>query len=145
MIDSGQETAPAHQVAALCYRTSPRLEVLLVTSRETKRWVTPKGWPMKNRTDFEAAAIEAFEEAGVQGDIANEPLGKFGYDKTLKSGDVREVLASLYALEVSVVLEDWPERKQRTRAWFAPEDAANAVDECDLADLIRAFGLKLAR
>lgn len=136
----GGETAPAHQVAALCYRTSPRVEVLLVTSRDTGRWVTPKGWPMKNRTDPEAAAREAYEEAGVEGPITAEPFGRFGYDKTLKSGDIRPVLAALYTLKVEVEHSNWPEREQRARVWYTVEEAAKAVREEDLADLIRAFG-----
>ncbi|MES2033682.1 MAG: NUDIX domain-containing protein, partial [Pseudomonadota bacterium] len=122
------------------YRTVPRLEILLITSRETRRWVTPKGWPMKNRTDSEAAAREAYEEAGVEGEIATEPFGMFGYDKTLKSGDVRPVLAALYPLRVEVELSEWPERAQRARVWYTVQEAAAAVREEDLADLIRAFG-----
>lgn len=139
MIDS-TETVPARQVAALCYRTFPRLEILLVTSRETRRWVTPKGWPMKNRLDHEAAAQEAFEEAGVRGDVDRMPFGVFGYDKTLKSGDLRPVLAALYPLKVESELSDWPERGQRARVWYTVEEAAAAVREDDLAELIRAFG-----
>lgn len=139
MIDSA-ETPPARQVAALCYRTFPRLEILLITSRETRRWVTPKGWPMKNRTDPDAAAREAYEEAGVEGEVSPEPFGFFGYDKTLKTGNVRPVLAALYPLKVEVELADWPERSQRARVWYTVEEAAAAVREDDLADLIRAFG-----
>jgi len=139
MIDSA-ETAPARQVAALCYRTSPRLEILLVTSRETRRWVTPKGWPMKNRLDHQAAAQEAFEEAGVEGVVADEPFGFFGYDKTLKSGLSKPVLAALYPLKVEKEHSEWPERGQRARVWYTVDEAASAVREEDLGDLIRAFG-----
>lgn len=140
MIESGEEIAPAHQVAALCYRTTPRLEILLVTSRETRRWVTPKGWPMKDRADPDAAAREAFEEAGVEGAVAREPFGAFGYDKTLKSGLSKPVLAALYPLKVEVEHSDWPERKQRARIWYTVEEAAAAVREDDLSALILGFG-----
>lgn len=145
MNESGEETPRARQVAALCYRRSPRIEILLVTSRETKRWVTPKGWPMKDRPDYAAAATEAFEEAGVDGIIAEQPFGAFEYDKTLKRGDVKPVTADVYPLEVITVRETWPEVGQRSRGWFTPEEAAAAVQEEDLGELIRAFGLTLGR
>ena len=145
MIESGTDEAPAHQVAALCYRTSPRVEILLVTSRETRRWVTPKGWPTKNRTDPEAAAREAFEEAGVEGAVDSRPFGSFGYDKTLKSGASKPVLAALYPLKVEKEHSDWPERSQRARVWYTVDEAAAAVREEDLADLIRAFGASQVR
>lgn len=145
MIESGEEIAPVHQVAALCYRTTPRLEIVLVTSRETRRWVTPKGWPMKDRLDPDAAAREAFEEAGVEGLVAREPLGHYGYDKTLKSGLSKPVLAALYPLKVEVEHSEWPERTQRARVWYTIEEAAAAVREEGLADLIRTFGAGYAQ
>lgn len=145
MIESGTDEAPAHQVAALCYRTSLRVEILLVTSRETRRWVTPKGWPMKDRADPDAAAREAYEEAGVEGVVAAEPFGAFGYDKTLKRGHSKPVLAALYPLKVETEHTDWPERAQRERLWHTIEEAAAAVREDDLADLIRAFGASQIR
>ncbi len=79
--------APRVQYAALPHRGGAQPEILLVTSRETGRWVIPKGWPMKGKSGSEAAAREAFEEAGVVGEIAPEPLGAYGYVKFLKSGE----------------------------------------------------------
>ena len=140
MIASSDETLRDRQVAALCYRTAPRLEILLVTSRETRRWVTPKGWPMAGRPDHAAAAVEAFEEAGVDGVIAERALGTFGYDKILKSTEILAVTAALYPLEVVILREDWPEKGQRDRRWFSPAEAAEAVQEPDLAALILKFG-----
>ncbi|ATQ43081.1 NUDIX hydrolase [Caulobacter mirabilis] len=139
MIESGAKGERTRQVAALCYRTVPRVEILLVTSRDTGRWVTPKGWPMKDRIDSDAAAQEAFEEAGVRGEVAAEPFGSFGYDKTLKSGEARSIVASLYPLRVETELPDWPERRQRARVWFTPSEAAAAVREEDLGALMLAF------
>lgn len=142
MIEPDQESLRSRQVAALCYRTAPRLEILLVTSRETRRWVTPKGWPMKGRSDHAAAAVEAFEEAGVDGVVAEQPLGTFGYDKVLKSTEIRAVTAALYPLEVVILRDDWPEKGQRERRWFTPTEAAEAVQEPELAALIRDFAAK---
>ena len=70
------------QVAALPFRIKDgKIEVLLVTSRETKRWLIPKGWPMKGKKPHKAAAQEAEEEAGVKGEIKNKPLGSYDYWK----------------------------------------------------------------
>lgn len=142
MIEPDQESLRSRQVAALCYRTAPRLEILLVTSRETRRWVTPKGWPMAGRTDHAAAAVEAFEEAGVDGVVSEQALGTFGYDKVLKSTEIRAITAALYPLEVILIRADWPEKGQRERRWFTPVEAAEAVQEPELAQLILAFGEK---
>ncbi len=144
MIEPDQESLRDRQVAALCYRKSPRLEILLVTSRETRRWVTPKGWPMKGRPDHAAAAVEAFEEAGVDGVIDDRSLGAFSYDKVLKTTEIRPVTAALYPLEVVVLRQDWPEKDQRERRWFTPAEAAEAVQEPDLAALILGFGDRFA-
>ena len=84
---SSRETAV--QYAALPWRRSEAgVEILLIKTRKTGRWVVPKGWPVDKRTPSESASYEALEEAGVLGDIATEPLGSFRYGKTRKSGEV---------------------------------------------------------
>jgi 8-oxo-dGTP pyrophosphatase MutT (NUDIX family) len=129
----------AHQVAALPYRLGPGLEVLLITSRETRRWVLPKGWPMKNRTPAEAAAKEAEEEAGAIGEIAAEPFGSYRYNKVLRHGGSILCEVAVFPLQVFTMLESWNEQHERELRWFAAEDAAAAVAEADLASLIRQF------
>ena len=128
------------QVAALPWRkTGEGLQVLMITSRETRRWVIPKGNRMAGKTDAEAAVIEAYEEAGVQGDVMGAPIGWFRYGKRLKSGRVQATIASVYPLEVFIQLGAWPEDAQRERRWMSTEDAAAVVDEVELAELIRDF------
>ena len=114
-------------------------EVLLITSRDTGRWVIPKGWPMKSRTPWEAAASEAFEEAGIKGQVDHHALGSYRYIKRLSRWRERLVEVQVFCLEVERELDDWPERTQRERAWFAPDAAAGRVAEPDLAELIRAL------
>ena len=129
------------QYAALPFRAGPGgLEVLLITSRETHRWVIPKGWPMKGKTAAEAAAQEAFEEAGLAGRVAEAPVGTFHYAKRLKSGVERPVEVLVFPLHVETESDYWPERDERTRRWFTPGEAAAAVDEPELQALIAAFG-----
>lgn len=127
------------QYATLAYRTAPDLEVLLVSSRETGRWVIPKGWPMKGRKPHAAAALEAFEEAGVTGTISKLPIGTYNYDKRLSDGDVITCTVEVFPMRVDVELADWPEREQRTRQWFSPTAAAEAVEEDTLKALIGKF------
>ena len=129
------------QYAALPFRPGPHgVEILLITSRETRRWVVPKGWPMQDRAPHEAALIEAHEEAGLDGWIAERPAGAYRYGKRLKSGAVRDVEVQVFPLRVTHEGEDWPEREQRERRWFAAAEAAAAVDEPELKALIAAFG-----
>ena len=131
-------TDPALQYAALpMRRVNGRLEVMLITSRETRRWVVPKGWPMEGLSAAEAAAREAYEEAGVEGTVATSPLGHYHYDKRLKNGGRRRCRGDVFALEISEELDTWPEAGQRGRRWFDPAGAALAVEEPDLAELLR--------
>ncbi|MFN3937071.1 MAG: NUDIX hydrolase [Gemmobacter sp.] len=129
------------QYAALCWRASGgMLEVLLITSRETGRWVVPKGWPIKGRAPHEVAAREAWEEAGVIGSADPNCLGLFGYRKAMGSDEPdRAVLAAVYPVAVGRLAEKFPEAGQRKRCWFAPEQAAGLVAEPDLAAVIAAF------
>ena len=135
------------QIAALPYKVDAdgRLSVLLVTSRETRRWIVPKGWPMKKKSPPEAAELEAFEEAGVRGAITKRPVGRFRYLKRLRSGRTVECSVDVFPLHVKTDLPEWPERKERTAAWFAPEAAASLVDEPELSALILALPKQVAR
>ena len=129
------------QVAALPVRRGDDGEwrIMLVTSRETRRWVVPKGWPWPDRPDHEAAAEEAREEAGLLGKVASRSIGTYSYDKRRRSGVV-PVLVSVFVLEVTDELDGWPEQDQRQRTWFTVSAAAAAVDEPELAALIRSLG-----
>lgn len=116
------------------------VSILLVTSRETKRWVIPKGNVAGGVAPHAAAAVEAEEEAGVRGAVCPTPLGSFRYRKRKGSGASLMADVEVFPLSVSEELADWKESKQRERRWFSLAGAADAVDEPDLADLIRSFG-----
>jgi len=131
---------PRTQVAALCYRTvRGRTEVLMVTSRDTGRWVLPKGWPMAGRGAAGTAAREAYEEAGVIGRIGAAPLGSYGYDKRLPDGRSLPCRVSVFPLAVRKLMDDFPERRQRVRRWMGLRDAAGRVAEPELAALLSGF------
>lgn len=128
------------QVAALPYRRSRSgaVDFLLLTSRETKRFVIPKGWRMKGKSDAQAAALEAGEEAGVGGRIDPVPVGTYRYWKRLRRAFV-PVSVTVYGLEVEDVLDDWKESKERSREWLSREQAISLVDEPELVTLIAGF------
>lgn len=129
---------PYRQVAALCLRRAKAdTQVLLITSRDTGRWIIPKGWPIKGLKDSEAAVQEAWEEAGVRSaNVTEHPIGSYTYDKVLKNGQIRPVYASIYMAKVAELSDNYPERKQRTRRWFALPDAATRVREPRLKQVL---------
>lgn len=135
-----RDAAEGRQLAALCWRmhlNGP--EVLLITSRDTGRWIVPKGWPMEGRSPAEAATREAWEEAGVNGHAKDESIGSFGYSKTRENAEALPCQVEVFSLRVEGLVKDYPERKQRRRKWFRPEKAARKVAEPELRALILAF------
>lgn len=115
------------------------LEVLLVTGRQTGRWVIPKGWPSKRLDDRAAAAREAHEEAGVSGVISSEPIGSYLYTKP-RSWGRRPINVRVFLLLEVEESEIWPERHERIRAWFSTSIAAMIVHEPSLAALLKGLG-----
>jgi 8-oxo-dGTP pyrophosphatase MutT (NUDIX family) len=131
---------PALQVAALCWRRSRKgLRVLLITSRDSGRWVIPKGWPMRNRSEAETAAREAFEEAGLRGQISDRSIGLYTYLKGLAPGRSILCAVKVFPLEVREMLTKYPETGQRRARWFSPEKAAKRIAEPELKAIIRGF------
>jgi 8-oxo-dGTP pyrophosphatase MutT (NUDIX family) len=131
---------PVMQLAAICYRTTDTgVEVLLITSLGTGQWLIPKGWPKKNQSSNQTALEEAFEEAGVIGDISEEPMGEYRYQKTNKVGVPLNCVASVYEVAVTGMAENFPEAGRRQHVWLAPELAAKKVSHTDLARLLAQF------
>jgi 8-oxo-dGTP pyrophosphatase MutT (NUDIX family) len=132
---------PRTQYAALPWRkrADGALEALLITSRESRRWVIPKGWPMADRKPGLCAEQEAFEEAGVLGACGRKAVGLYHYDKRLRSGRLQNVRVMVYPLEVREERDEWPEKGQRERLWTTPAEAARLVDEPELKVLLAKF------
>jgi 8-oxo-dGTP pyrophosphatase MutT (NUDIX family) len=128
------------QVAALPWRrTDQGVEVMLITSRDTGRWVIPKGWPEGQEDLYEAAAREAAEEAGLSGSVSRFEIGRYYYGKRQPSGMEARCEVLVFPMEIDQVAEKWPERKKRKRKWFSPQAAAAMVREPDLCELISSF------
>ncbi len=134
---AGGKTRLYRQYAALPYTVRDgELLVLLVTSRETGRWVIPKGWPEKNMKGSEVAAQEAFEEAGLIGEVARRPFATFQYYKRFSETKRKHCRVEVFLFAVHLELEDWPERAERRREWMTPSKAATCVAEAGLIDLL---------
>jgi 8-oxo-dGTP pyrophosphatase MutT (NUDIX family) len=137
-VRSSRKHDDAIQFAALPWRLTDDgvRQVMLLTSRETGRWVIPKGWPMKRLKPSKAAEREAFEEAGLVGHIAGKrPIGVYHYEKRLPAGRLLcEVW--VFLLRVDHQLDDWPEKAQRETQWFDTAEAARRVEEGALAEII---------
>jgi 8-oxo-dGTP pyrophosphatase MutT (NUDIX family) len=138
---------PAHlQYAALPYRrlANAAVEVMLITSRETQRWIIPKGWAEAGLAPQDAAEREAHEEGGLVGRIGDRSIGTYHYDKRLLDGSSVRCSVEVFALEVDRQLKSWPERQERNTRWFKLKEAADAVDEPELAAMIRDLPQRLA-
>ena len=132
---------PRIQFAALCHReTKNGRQVLLITSRDTGRWIIPKGWPMAGRSSAETALQEAWEEAGVKAQVlASNPIGKYTYEKGLDNGLSTQVETIVYPIEVGTLADSFPEAAERNRKWVTLDEAANLVDEPELKQIFKDF------
>nr|WP_052362606.1 NUDIX hydrolase [Falsirhodobacter sp. alg1] len=133
-------------MAALCWRKKDgEPQVLLITSRETGRWVLPKGWPMRGLSNTKAAQQEAWEEAGVTGD-PGKTVGYYLYEKILyrdlKNESTVPCRVEVIALKVTGLAKRYPESKQRQRKWFSLETAATKVHEPELIDIFKGLRVK---
>lgn len=121
-----------------------KVQVLLLTSRTRRRWIIPKGWPIKGLKPAKSAAREAFEEAGVRGVVSGKPLGRFIYDKQLdEDGRFVACEVTVFPLAVKRQLKTWPEIEQRETRWVTAREAAAMTDEVALRPLLEAFSVKM--
>ena len=128
------------QYGALCYREKGgKIEILLITSRGAGRWIVPKGWPVKGQTPAGSAAVEAFEEAGVEGRALPIRVGEYVYAKVFDDASERPMRVALFPLRVRKLRRKYPEAQQRKRRWFSRKRAAELVDEPGLKDILRDF------
>lgn len=131
------------QYGALCWRIRDgKVQILLVTSRRTKHWIIPKGWPMKGETPAGAALTEAAEEGGVIGKVKKRSVGLYSYVKHADLNDAINCVVTVYPVRVGNLDSDWLEKHQRKRKWFSRKKAAAAVKAPELARLIRNFDPK---
>jgi 8-oxo-dGTP pyrophosphatase MutT (NUDIX family) len=128
-----------YQAAALPWRCGRGIEVMLITSLGTRRWVLPKGTLRPDETARAAAKREALEEAGIEGTLDMRPLGAYHYEKSVSAGNVQLCSVDVFGFKVTGQLESWREQDQRRLEWFALEEAAAVVNEDDLRQIILSF------
>jgi hypothetical protein len=92
--------------------------------------------------DAELAALEAYEEAGVKGDMGAEPLGSYLYTKRLHIFSWVRCSVDVYPLQVRWQELDWPEKSSRRALWVPPLEAASMVWEAQLAEVLRDFAVR---
>ena len=128
-----------HQAGAMAYRVHDgQLEVLLITSRGTGRWIIPKGNIDPGLTPAEAAEREAYEEAGVRGTVESTlPLGFYTYFKKTASGALCPAAVEVYLLLVDGQLKRWPEKRERRISWVSVENAIGLIEEAGVVPLLR--------
>ena len=129
------------QVAALCYRgDGADKEVLLISSRDTGRWIIPKGWPIRGKNGPQSAMQEAWEEAGVRkGTTDTDVIGTYTYDKRQSTGWSIPVETMVYPVAVETIEDEFPEVSQRKRQWVSPDHAADLVQEPELQNILRSI------
>ena len=143
-IKSGQKRDVRTQFGTLCYRVqNDKVQILLVTSRGTGRWIMPKGWPMHGATPIQAAAREAWEEAGVEGKIMGNAIGIYSYNKLEDKKDDLPCIVAIFPMKVQRLADDYPEVSMRRRKWFSIEKAAAKLDEPELRQIVRSFDPRL--
>ena len=108
--------------------------VCLVTSRSRSRWVFPKGRIESRQTARQAGLIEAWEEAGLRGDVIGEPVGTYRYEKRGKLHHV-----TVFLMRVDSVADVFPELGERKREWVTPEVAVSRVEEPELKEIVRGI------
>lgn len=128
------------QFGALCWRRrNGKVQILLVTSKKSRRWIVPKGWPQDGATPAEAAITEAWEEAGVSGKAKTVCLGIFSYIKALPGDERLPCVVAVFPVKVTSLAPDWPEKRLRKRKWVSPKKAAALVQERELAGILLNF------
>jgi len=130
------------QYGALPYRfdENGELEILLVTTRQSGRWIIPKGSAIKGLTRSESAAQEAYEEAGVRGLIKARSIGVFPFEKNLyEKGITVPCEVMVYPLLVTKQCKTWPEQKQRLSRWFSAAEAMAHLQDKGLTKIVRQF------
>jgi len=128
------------QIGALPYvETESGLLVLLITTRGLGRWTIPKGWPKPGLTGAEMAAREAFEEAGVTGEVGPRPIADFRYIKRLHAFSWARCQVEVYPLRTNCQHLVWPERASRRSIWLTPDEGAAKVRQRQLSRLLRGI------
>lgn len=121
------------------------LYVLMVTARGSGRWVMPKGWQIDANKPWKTAELEALDAAGAVGHVGINPIGRYCYDRLMPDGSVVSFDVEVFPMVVERLRSDWKNRRSRKRRWFEVLEAADHVEDAELAGLLRSLAVKPAR
>ncbi len=112
------------QIGAFYYRdVRGKTRDLLITSRTTRRWTIPKGWPIKRTAPSAAARVEVWEGAGARGKIDPRCTRFHTYLRPCeKTGTAMQFVVNVFPVQVTHLSKEHPERKHRRRKWFFPRN-----------------------
>jgi 8-oxo-dGTP pyrophosphatase MutT (NUDIX family) len=120
-----REATPV-QVAAVCYRQKAGSTQLLLVRTTSGRWTFPKGRLEDGLSHAQVAALEAFEEGGVDGKVDPRPIGRYLHRKeSLRGYRSKDVTVLAFLMEVKKSF--LPDESHRTPRWFAPADAKHRL------------------
>ncbi|WP_232236999.1 NUDIX hydrolase [Thiosulfatihalobacter marinus] len=146
MAKTAEKAGRLLQYGALVYRiNNDKTQVMLITSRRSQRWILPKGWPIKGLKPHQAAAQEAWEEAGIRGKVSKQPCGLYTYPKDKDLRKAASCTVILFPMELRKISNKFPESGERRRKWVSPKKAAARIANRDLARIIRDFDARLLR
>ena len=132
------------QIGALCFwSTDKNIKILLITSRRSRRWIIPKGWKVDKMSNRKSVALEAWEEAGVQGRVSDRPVGTYYYRKRSNKDEFLTCAVKVFALDVKARKKKFPERGERKLKWVNPTSAIDLVSEPELKKVIKNFASRL--
>jgi len=118
-------------VIPFCFENG-ELKILLITTRKSKRWILPKGIIEPKMSPEESAAAEAYEEAGIRGEIYSAQIGEYHYPKWGGTCNVK-----VFAMEITQIYENWPESNIRKRKWVSINETETLIDNPQLKSIIR--------
>lgn len=128
------------QYGALPWRSTPAgIEILLITTLNTRRWIVPKGWPLDGLAPHQSAAQEALEEAGISGKMETSALGAFAYEKLRKNGEKISCSIEVFPMQVELQRKRYMEKGARELCWCSVTEALTRVREPGLRRLIARF------
>ena len=131
------------QIGALCYRRKgSKINILLISSRRSGRWIIPKGWKLDKLNNRKSAALEAWEEAGVQGRVSARRVGAYFYRKKKTEDSYFTCQVKVFSLQVMKMKKNFPEKNQRKQIWVTPAKAINLLMEPELKELVKKFHKK---
>jgi hypothetical protein len=132
--------APSIQYGALPYREiKSGVEFLLVTSRETRRWIIPKGWPQGGVPPYRAPQPKKLSRRRELSERSAKKIGSYWYDKIIESGATLRCRVRVFPLRVTRQFKKWPEKRQRRTQWHSAAQASRRVGETYLRQIFRSF------